>query len=119
MAFREFALEEPEMFRLTFEQVSAEVLGHDRVAEAALDAYPGAACLGTPCARRRRGPPRPVRGELLLRLPQCEPGTGEINYPAIANALAAAGYVGVVGLEAWASGDSDDALAAFRSAFTP
>ena len=26
---------------------------------------------------------------------------------------------GVVGLEAWASGDSDDALAAFRSAFTP
>ena len=39
VAFREFALEEPEMFRLTFEQVSAEVLGHDRVAEAALDAY--------------------------------------------------------------------------------
>ena len=50
---------------------------------------------------------------------RCEPGTGEINYPAIANALAAAGYVGVVGLEAWASGDSDDALAVFRSAFTP
>ena len=50
---------------------------------------------------------------------RCEPGTGEINYPAIAKALAAAGYVGVVGLEAWASGDSDDALAAFRSAFTP
>ncbi len=50
---------------------------------------------------------------------RCEPGTGEINYPAIANALTAAGYVGVVGLEAWASGDSDDALTAFRSAFTP
>ena len=50
---------------------------------------------------------------------RCEPGTGEINYPAIANALAIAGYVGVVGLEAWASGDSDDALRAFRSAFTP
>ena len=50
---------------------------------------------------------------------RCEPGTGEINYPAIANALAAAGYAGVVGLEAWASGDSADALTAFRSAFTP
>ena len=50
---------------------------------------------------------------------RCEPGTGEINYPAIANALTAASYVGVVGLEAWASGDSDDALTAFRSAFTP
>ena len=50
---------------------------------------------------------------------RCEPGTGEINYPAIANALTSASYVGVVGLEAWASGDSDDALTAFRSAFTP
>ena len=39
VGFRTFALEEPAMFRLTFEQVSAEVLGHDRVGEAALDAY--------------------------------------------------------------------------------
>ena len=74
VAFREFALEEPEMFRLTFEQVSAEVLGHDRVAEAALDAYRALRVSVRPCARRRRGPPRPVRGELLLRLPQCVPG---------------------------------------------
>ena len=39
VGFRRFAIEEPEMFRLAFEQVSAEVLGHDRVAEAAFDAY--------------------------------------------------------------------------------
>ena len=49
---------------------------------------------------------------------RCEPGTGEINYPAIARALVSLGYEGVVGLEAWASGDSDEALAAFRRAFT-
>ena len=47
-----------------------------------------------------------------------EPGTGEINYPAIARALDTAGYEGVVGLEAFASGDSDHALAAFRRVFT-
>ena len=49
---------------------------------------------------------------------RCEPGTGEINYPNIAAALHAAGYTGVVGLEAWAHGDSNDALAQFRHAFT-
>ena len=48
-----------------------------------------------------------------------EPGTGEIHYPAIAAALERLGYQGVVGLEAWASGSSEDALAAFRRAFTP
>jgi hydroxypyruvate isomerase len=47
-----------------------------------------------------------------------EPGTGEINYPAIARVLDAAGYQGVVALEGWASGDSDTALESFRSAFT-
>ncbi|MCW2849021.1 MAG: hyi [Marmoricola sp.] len=49
---------------------------------------------------------------------RCEPGTGEISYPAIARALDGLGYEGVVGLEAFASGDSDAAVAAFRSAFT-
>ena len=48
---------------------------------------------------------------------RCEPGTGEINYRAVAEALDAAGYEGVVGLEAWASGDSDEAVAAFRRTF--
>ena len=48
---------------------------------------------------------------------RCEPGTGEINYPAIAKALRDIGYAGTVGLEAWASGDSVTALEAFRSAF--
>ena len=49
---------------------------------------------------------------------RCEPGTGEINYPAIATALDRLGYQGVVGLEAWASGESLDALNRFRAAFT-
>jgi hydroxypyruvate isomerase len=50
---------------------------------------------------------------------RCEPGTGEINYPAIASALKAIRYTGVVGLEAWASGDPDAALDAFEAAFAP
>jgi len=49
---------------------------------------------------------------------RCEPGTGEINYPAIARALHGAGYAGVVGLEAWASADSHVAVERFRQAFT-
>ncbi|MFM6850713.1 MAG: TIM barrel protein [Terrabacter sp.] len=49
---------------------------------------------------------------------RCEPGTGEIAYPAIARALAEMGYRGTVGLEAWASGDPELALKRFRDAFT-
>jgi len=48
---------------------------------------------------------------------RCEPGTGEINYPAIARALAQMGYRGPVGLEGWASGDDLVALERFREAF--
>jgi len=48
---------------------------------------------------------------------RCEPGTGEINYPAIATALRDIGYTGTVGMEAWASGDTVAALTAFRDAF--
>lgn len=47
-----------------------------------------------------------------------EPGTGEINYPAIARALAAMGYTGPVALEAWPEADSEQALERFRAAFT-
>ena len=47
-----------------------------------------------------------------------EPGTGEINYPAIAAALDRLDYTGVVALEGWASGDSVAALERFRTAFT-
>jgi hydroxypyruvate isomerase len=49
---------------------------------------------------------------------RCEPGTGEINYPAIAKALRDIGFDGTVGMEAWASGDSVEALEAFRRAFS-
>ncbi len=50
---------------------------------------------------------------------RCEPGTGEIHYPAIARALARLGYRGVVGLEGWAAeGDTERALERFRMAFT-
>ena len=49
---------------------------------------------------------------------RCEPGTGEISYPAVARALKQMGYDGVVGLEAFASGDSELALHRFREAFT-
>ena len=49
---------------------------------------------------------------------RCEPGTGEINYPAIARALRDIGYAGTVGLEAFASGDDELALRRFREAFT-
>jgi hydroxypyruvate isomerase len=49
---------------------------------------------------------------------RCEPGTGEINYPAIASTLDRLGYAGTIGLEAFASSDSELALTRFRRAFT-
>ncbi|MDT5004579.1 MAG: hydroxypyruvate isomerase [Mycobacterium sp.] len=53
---------------------------------------------------------------------RCEPGTGEINYPAIARALRDIGYTGTVGMEAWTAGEgeagSEAALDAFRRAFS-
>src|SRR5215212_836753 len=52
---------------------------------------------------------------------RCEPGTGEIHYPAIAKALRDIGFTGTVGLEAYASAGgvtgSEAALDAFRRAF--
>ena len=66
---------------------------------------------------RRAGP---LIGEIQVAdVPgRCEPGTGEINYPAIARALHEIGYEGTVGLEAYASGDDELALERFRAAFT-
>jgi hydroxypyruvate isomerase len=62
----------------------------------------------------------PFVGEIqVVDVPgRCEPGTGEIHYPAIARALAEAGYRGTVAMEAWASGDSEQALQRFREAFS-
>lgn len=48
---------------------------------------------------------------------RCEPGTGEINYSRIALELTALGFDRVVGLEGWASGDSEVAIDAFIDAF--
>lgn len=47
-----------------------------------------------------------------------QPGTGEINYRAIARVLHDVGYQGTVAMEGWASGDSTDALQQFRDHFT-
>ena len=47
-----------------------------------------------------------------------EPGTGEMNWPMIARALADMGYDGPVGMEAFAKDKPEDALDAFRAAFT-
>lgn len=49
---------------------------------------------------------------------RCEPGTGEINYPGIARALADMGYDDPVGMEAFAKDKPEDALDAFSAAFT-
>jgi hydroxypyruvate isomerase len=61
----------------------------------------------------------PLIGEIQVAdVPgRCEPGTGEINYAAIARALHRIGYTGVVGLEGWARSSSEEALDAFRGAF--
>jgi hydroxypyruvate isomerase len=63
---------------------------------------------------------QPVIGEIQVAdVPgRQEPGTGEINYPAIAAALRRLDFQGVVGLEGWASGGPQQALARFRSAFS-
>lgn len=46
-----------------------------------------------------------------------EPGTGEINYRGVASALKKMGYRGPVGMEAFAAGNAEAALEAFRNAF--
>jgi hydroxypyruvate isomerase len=84
-----------------------------------LDVYHAQIGEGNLLATIRRA--APVLGEVQVAdVPgRCEPGTGEICYPAVARTLAELGYTGTVGLEAWASGDSELALARFRAAFTP
>jgi hydroxypyruvate isomerase len=63
----------------------------------------------------------PLVGEIQVAdVPgRCEPGTGEIHYPAVAAALDRLDYTGVVALEGWASGDPEQALERFRGALTP
>jgi hydroxypyruvate isomerase len=62
----------------------------------------------------------PLIGEIQVAdVPgRCEPGTGEIHYPAVARALDRLGYTGVVALEGWASAEPELALDRFRTAFT-
>jgi hydroxypyruvate isomerase len=47
-----------------------------------------------------------------------ETGTGEMNWPMIAHALDEMGYSGPVGMEAYAKSSPEEALEAFRQAFT-
>ena len=49
---------------------------------------------------------------------RCEPGTGEIHYPAVAAALDRLGYAGVVGPRRLGLRRSGQALDRFRDAFT-
>src|SRR5215471_18460488 len=95
-----------------------EAVGHPRV-RLMLDLYHAQIGEGNLIELVRRA--GPLIGEIQVAdVPgRCEPGTGEINYPAIAAALAGMGYDGTVGLEAWAAdGDSQRALDRFRAAFT-
>lgn len=47
-----------------------------------------------------------------------EPGTGEVNWAGVAKALDGMGFSGAVGLEAYAKASEEEALEAFRAAFT-
>lgn len=47
-----------------------------------------------------------------------QPGTGEINYPKVAAALADMGYRGTIAMESLATGDPAAAIEEFRAAFT-
>lgn len=47
---------------------------------------------------------------------RCEPGTGEIHYPAVAAALHRLGYEGTVAMEAYAASDPEVALRRFADA---
>jgi hydroxypyruvate isomerase len=49
---------------------------------------------------------------------RAQPGSGEIYYPRIAKELKGLNYQGVIAMEAFATGESHQALAEFRSAFT-
>lgn len=62
----------------------------------------------------------PMIGEIQIAdVPgRCEPGTGEIHYPAIAAALDRLDYDGVVALEGWASSNTTVALDRFQTAFS-
>jgi hydroxypyruvate isomerase len=47
-----------------------------------------------------------------------EPGTGEINYPRIAEVFREIGYDGVIGLEAFPQASDDEAMNRFREVFS-
>src|SRR5438128_1507797 len=85
---------------------ATEAVGHPRV-RLMLDLYHAQIGEGNLIELIRRA--GPLIGEIQVAdVPgRCEPGTGEINYPAVAAALVGLGYTGTVGLEAWAAdGDS-------------
>src|SRR5258705_2098502 len=95
-----------------------EAVGHPRV-RLMLDLYHAQIGEGNLIELVRRA--GPLIGEIQVAdVPgPCEPGTGEINHPPIAHALAEMGYTGTVGLEAWAAdGETERALSRFRAPFS-
>ena len=48
---------------------------------------------------------------------RCEPGTGEVRWEQVAAAVNETDFTGPIGMEGYASGDSDKALQAFGQAF--
>lgn len=94
-----------------------EAVDHPHV-RANLDLYHAQIGEGNLIALVRRA--LPVLGEVQVAdVPgRCEPGTGEIHYPAVRAALVDAGYDGTVALEAWASNHPETALDRFHAAFT-
>lgn len=93
-----------------------EAVGHPRV-RANLDLYHAQIGEGNLIELVRRA--FPVLEEIQVAdVPgRCEPGTGEIRFPAIRATLEELGYEGPLGLEAWASDDAALALDRFRATF--
>lgn len=95
-----------------------ESVGHPRV-KMMLDLYHAQIGEGNLIALLERALPHIGEVQVADVPGRCEPGTGEINYRSVASALSRLGYEGPVGLEAYASGDSLQAIQAFRAAFEP
>jgi len=83
-----------------------------------LDLYHTQICEGDLIRRCEKAVPWMGEVQVADNPGRCEPGTGEIAYASVAQALGAMGYDGPVALEAFAQSDPELALDRFVSAFT-